>query len=66
MRRRDLIAVGLLAAVAALSVFTTRSVLGRDLGSAVLACGPVTWGALLTALAIARVLHRSRPGPIRR
>lgn len=66
MRRRDPITVALLAAIAVLSISTTRTVLGRDLGNAVLACGPVTWGALLTALAIARVLHRSRAGSIRR
>jgi hypothetical protein len=65
MRRRDIVAVALLVVIAALSISTTRTVLGRDLGNVVLACGPVTWGALLTALAIARVLHLSRPVPTR-
>ncbi|MDQ5858009.1 MAG: hypothetical protein M3542_07015, partial [Acidobacteriota bacterium] len=65
LRRRDPITVGLLAAIAVLSLSTTRSFLSRDVEDAVLACGPVTWAALATALAIARVLHRSRPVPIR-
>jgi glycosyl transferase family 87 len=65
MRRRDPIAAALLGVIAALSIFTTRAVFGRGLGNFVLACGPVTWTALLTALAIARVLHRSRPRPVR-
>lgn len=62
MRRRDGISVAMLAAIAALAILTTRTVLGRDLRNAVLACGTVTWGALLTALAVGRVLERSRPG----
>ncbi|MDQ5857103.1 MAG: DUF2029 domain-containing protein [Acidobacteriota bacterium] len=64
VRRRDAISVAMLAAIAALSILTTRDALGRDIGNAVLACGPVTWVALLTALAIARVLQSSRPGRI--
>lgn len=64
MRRRDSTTVALLAAIALLSILSTRSVLSRSVEDAVLACGPVTWAALLTALAIARVLHRSRPLPI--
>jgi hypothetical protein len=62
-RRRDYVGMALLVAIALSSVSTTRTVLGGDLGNVVLACGSVTWGALLTALAIARALHRSRlPG----
>jgi hypothetical protein len=61
LRRRDPVTVGFLAAIAVLSLLTTRTVLGRELGNFVLACGPVTLVALLTALATVRVLHGRRP-----
>ncbi len=66
MRRRDRVTVALLAAIAVLSLLSTRSFLSRDVEDVVLACGPVTWAALLTSLAIARVLHGSRAGTIPR
>jgi hypothetical protein len=58
MARRDLVLRVLVAVILAVTLLTVRHVLKGNLGAAVLAAGPVTAVALLTALATCRVLRK--------
>jgi hypothetical protein len=58
---RDPLLRGLVAVVLAVTLLSMRGLIGKELGAAVLAAGPVTAAALLTALATARALTLRAP-----
>ena len=61
LRCRGPVLGALLVGVFAVGTLTTKGVVGRELGNWLLAYGAVTWGAALSLLATAWVLHRASP-----